>query len=294
MLPQSDCILGSPGSHRLTATKNHIFGQDVKPPSGQTQHNRMPDGYITHRYEANYQSHPCEYTESALRQLVLIHSYLFSLFPVTSLSSCRLPPLVWSCLAVGRCLRMGKTLPAVALQKVASQTSSNTREKAARRQNEPFIPTHQSKRAAAPLQACLRPRTNQLCSAAWSTFSSFSPDLSPCISSLRQWLGVRGVRSCSRGPWWQGPIIQSHAQDQGRSGGSVSRLSLLPVSSFWNAPVSPSTSQKATSSRPQCRKSSLVRASNDIDSAPFFFFSKQKREKHISYQIFKLKTKYWS
>lgn len=138
---------------------------------------------------------------------------------------------------MGRCLRMGKTHTAVAPQKVASQNSSSIREMARKRPIEPLIPTPQSEQAAAP-QAHLRPNlwTNRSCSAAWSTSSSSSPDLSPCILHLDRWtkLRVTGLQSCSQGPWFQRAralIIWRHAQDQGWSRGSVLLLSLLPASS---------------------------------------------------------------
>lgn len=93
---------------------------------------------------------------------LLFHLFLNTCLP---LSSCRLTLLLWSYLAVGKCSRMGKILPAVARLKVASQTSSSTRGMALRRQIEHL--TRRSKQAVAP-QAHLRPSlwTNQSCNAA--------------------------------------------------------------------------------------------------------------------------------
>lgn len=137
-----------------------------------------------------------------------------------------------------RCLRTEKTLPVVAPQKVALQTSSNIREMARMRQSEPLIHIQQSKRAVAP-QAPLRPSlwTNQSCNVAWSTSSSFSPDSLPCILLLDKWteLRVKEVRLCSLGSWFQRApstvTIWTPAQNQGWFRGSVLLPSLLPASS---------------------------------------------------------------
>ena len=158
-----------------------------------------------------------------------------------------------------------KTLPAVAPQKAASPTSSSTRETAWRKQSEARTPTRRSRRAVAP-RARLRPSlwTNPSCSVAWSTSSSSSPDSSPCISPLGRGTELR-VREAMLCRFQRAPstgIMWSCAQDQCWSRGSVSLPSLLPASSSWNAPVSPSTSQRVTSSPRPHRKSSLVGAKN--------------------------------
>lgn len=169
----------------------------------------------------------------------LFYQSLLNLLITCVLSFGRLCPQLWSYLAVGRCLKMEKTLPAAAPQKVASQTSSSTREMAQRRQSTPPIPTQRSNQAIAPPQAHLRTNlwTNQSCSSAWSTSSSFSPDLLPCILRLSRQskLGVKEMRFCSQGPWCQRTvstvIIWSSARDQGWSRGIVLLLSLLLVNS---------------------------------------------------------------